>query len=130
MSATAVEKIALQANETHDANRRSHQPKKRHLLRWGLLAPIGCVIVLAVLLGLIQKLLWMRELDYSGIFWTLLSVKWGMFGAALVFGFLYRWINLRFECHGQSSHRGIRPNTSYTLSGPCEGCLSVRSRIF
>ena len=96
MSVTAVEKVAPQANETHDANRRSHPPKKRHLLRWGLFALIGCVVVLTVLLGLIQKLLWMRELDYAGIFWTLLSVKWGMFGAALVLGFLYLWINLRF----------------------------------
>ena len=89
MSATAVEKITLQAHEPRDANRGKPSPTKSHFprWRWGLFVPIGCVIVLAVLLGLIQKLLWMRELDYSGIFWTLLSVKWGMFGVALVFRF-------------------------------------------
>ncbi|MGA3193738.1 MAG: hypothetical protein ABSD39_01925 [Terriglobales bacterium] len=31
----------------------------------------------------------MRELDYLGIFWTLLSVKWGMFAVAVAFAFLY-----------------------------------------
>jgi hypothetical protein len=100
MSATLaekiVEKITPDANERHDNGRRYEPPKKRHLLRWGLLSAAAFVIVLAVLLGLIQKLLWMRELDYVGIFWTLLSVKWGMFVVALVFAFLYLWINARF----------------------------------
>ncbi|MGB7494566.1 MAG: UPF0182 family protein, partial [Candidatus Acidiferrum sp.] len=57
---------------------------------------IAFVVVLAVLLGLVQKWLWMRQLEYAGIFWTLLSVKWGMFGVALILAFLYLWINLRF----------------------------------
>jgi uncharacterized membrane protein (UPF0182 family) len=38
----------------------------------------------------------MRQLDYSGIFWTLLTVRWGMFGAALLVSIVYLWINLRF----------------------------------
>ena len=96
MSATAVEKIAHLPNEPRGPVRLSPSPRERHLLRWGLLALIGCVIVLTVLLGLIQKWLWMRELDYTGIFWTLLSVKWGMFGVALVLSSLYLWINLLF----------------------------------
>ena len=87
MSATAVEKITHPPNEPRGPVRQNPSPRKRHLLRWSLVALIACVIVLTVLLGLIQKLLWMRELDYAGIFWTLLSVKWGMFGVALVFGF-------------------------------------------
>ena len=37
----------------------------------------------------------MRQLDYTGIFWTLLSVQWVMFCSAFVFAFLYLWINLR-----------------------------------
>ena len=31
-----------------------------------------------------------------GIFWTLLSVKWGIFGVTLFVSILYLWINLRF----------------------------------
>jgi uncharacterized membrane protein (UPF0182 family) len=99
MSATLaekIEKITPDANKRHDNGHRNEPPKKRHLLRWGLFSAAAFVIVLAVLLGLIQKLLWMRELDYVGIFWTLLSVKWGMFAVALVLAFLYLWINARF----------------------------------
>jgi len=38
----------------------------------------------------------MRQLDYAGIFWTLLSVKWGIFAVALIISVFYLWINLRF----------------------------------
>jgi hypothetical protein len=38
----------------------------------------------------------MRQLDYAGIFWTLLSVKWGIFGVTLIISVLYLWVNLRF----------------------------------
>jgi uncharacterized membrane protein (UPF0182 family) len=37
----------------------------------------------------------MRQLDYAGIFWTLLSVQWAMFCSAFAFTFLFLWINLR-----------------------------------
>ena len=37
----------------------------------------------------------MRQLDYTGIFWTILSVQWVMFCSAFAFAFLYLWINLR-----------------------------------
>jgi uncharacterized membrane protein (UPF0182 family) len=38
----------------------------------------------------------MRQLNYAGIFWTLLSVKWGIFGVAFFVSIIYLWINLRF----------------------------------
>nr|WP_294518006.1 UPF0182 family protein [uncultured Rhodopila sp.] len=53
-------------------------------------------IVLGVITGYLVKWLWMRELDYAGIFWTLLSVQWAMFGSAFVFAFLYIWLNARW----------------------------------
>ena len=37
----------------------------------------------------------MRQLDYAGIFWTLLSVKWGMTCVAFIGAFLFLWINIR-----------------------------------
>jgi hypothetical protein len=52
-------------------------------------------IFLAVIAGYVQKWLWMRQLGYAGIFWTLLSIKWAMFCSAFAFAFLYLWINLR-----------------------------------
>ena len=44
---------------------------------------------------LLQKWLWMRQLDYAGIFWTLLSVKWGMACVAFIVAFLFLWLNIR-----------------------------------
>ncbi len=95
MDETTVEKANIQPNEPRDATRGNLPPKKSPLLRRVLVAVIVFAVVLTFFFGLIQKWLWMRELDYVGIFWTLLSIKWGMFGAALVLGILYLWINLR-----------------------------------
>ena len=53
---------------------------------------IGALMVIPQLL---QKWLWMRQLNYAGIFWTLLSVKWGMACVAFVGAFLFLWINIR-----------------------------------
>jgi uncharacterized membrane protein (UPF0182 family) len=72
-----------------------------HLTRRGRLLPLifGAAVlgmfILAIISGGIQNWLWMKQLDYSVIFWTLLSVKWQMFCAAFVVAFLYLWINLR-----------------------------------
>jgi uncharacterized membrane protein (UPF0182 family) len=96
MHATAVEKITPQAKGPLETPRRILPPAINFLLRWGLLALIAIVVVLSNVLGLVQKWLWMRQLDYVGIFWTLLSVKWGIFGVTLFVSIIYLWINLRF----------------------------------
>ena len=45
-----------------------------------LIAAIVIVLVFLVLglTGYVEKWLWMRQLDYVGIFWTVLSVKSAM----------------------------------------------------
>ena len=96
MHATAVEKIAPQAKDSFETPRRILPPALSFLLRWGPLALIALGVVLSVVLGLVQKWLWMRQLDYVGIFWTLLSIKWGIFGVTLIISVLYLWLNLRF----------------------------------
>jgi hypothetical protein len=96
MHATAVEKITPQSKGPLETTPRILPPALSFLLRWGFLALIAIVVVLSTVLGLVQKWLWMRQLDYAGIFWTLLSVKWGIFGVALFVSILYLWINLRF----------------------------------
>jgi len=60
----------------------------------------------------------MRELDYAGIFWTLLSVKWGMFGVALVLSFLYLWINLRFAAKSVDISREHGPSLKVATASP------------
>ena len=96
MNPSAVEKITPQSNEPREAAWRLLPPAIGFLLRWGIFALIAIGVVLSLVLGLVQKWLWMRQLDYVGIFWTLLSVKWGIFGVTLFVSILYLWINLRF----------------------------------
>jgi hypothetical protein len=58
----------------------------------------GIVLIGMVALGLtgyVEKWLWMRQLDFVAIFWTLLSVQCAMGLAAFVFAFAFLWLNLR-----------------------------------
>ena len=59
-----------------------------------IVAAVLLVAVLVSIAGYVEQWLWMRQVDYVGIFWTLLSVQWVMFGLAFVFAFLYLWLNL------------------------------------
>jgi hypothetical protein len=93
-------------------------PPFRDLLRLMITAAILLIIVLAIITGYVQKWLWMRQLDYAGIFWTLLSVQWAMFASAFVFAFLYVWINLRQAARISAAFRGnVREAKSGSVSG-------------
>ena len=70
-------------------------PPFRHLLLLLISAAVLLLLVLGIVTGYLEKWLWMRQLDYAGIFWTLLSVQWAMFCSAFAFAFLFLWINLR-----------------------------------
>lgn len=69
-------------------------PPSRHLLRSLIVVAFLLFAILMGIAGYLEKWLWMRQLDYTGIFWTLLSVQWTMLCSAFVFAFLYLWINL------------------------------------
>jgi uncharacterized membrane protein (UPF0182 family) len=96
MNATTVKRITSPQTEPSNSARQLLPPLIGSLLMWGLIALVGIGVVLSVVLGLVQKWLWMRQLDYAGIFWTLLSVKWGLFGVTLIVSVFYLWLNLRF----------------------------------
>lgn len=71
----------------------------RHWGRWLArlwFVVIAAIIILTVIAGLIQKGLWMDQLHYMGVFWTLLSVQWGMFAVAFACALAYLWFNFRF----------------------------------
>ena len=84
-------------------------PPFRHLLRFTIAAAILLIIVLGIITGYLEKWLWMRQLDYAGIFWTVLSVQWAMFCSAFVFAFLYLWVNLRQAAGNSAAFREIGP---------------------
>lgn len=71
-----------------------HHPS-RHLLRNLIVAAVLLIAFAAGIAGYTEQWLWMRQLDYVSVFWTLLSAQLGMFASAFVFAFLYVWFNLR-----------------------------------
>ena len=79
----------------------------RSRLRWSSLifAVVFFILLLAGLTDYIEKWLWMTQLDYTDIFWTLLSVRCAMFCAAFLFAFLYLWINLHQATKDSSTLR-------------------------
>jgi len=77
MIAAAVERITPPQTEPASGPLRILPPSIGALVKWGLLAMFGIGVVPSVVLGLVQKWLRMRKFNYEGIFWTLLSVRWG-----------------------------------------------------
>jgi uncharacterized protein len=67
----------------------------RHPLRFIIVAAVILGLALEVSPGYIEKWLWMRQLGYANVFWTLFLVRWAMFFSAFLFAFLFLWINLR-----------------------------------
>jgi uncharacterized protein len=76
------------------------------MLKLMILAAVVVIAIVAVISGYIQKGLWMRQLGYSSVFWTLLSLRWELFCAAFVVALLYLWINLRVAARNGATFRG------------------------
>ena len=70
--------------------------RRWRLLKFIIAAAFVLIALVAVIPGWIQKWLWMRQLGYVGVFWTIWSVRWELFAAAFVVALLYLGINLRF----------------------------------
>ena len=81
-----------------------------------IVAAVVLIALLAVISGLIQKGLWMRQLGYSGVFWTLLSVRWELFCAAFVVALLYLWINLRLAARNGATFRAGHLTSESTVA--------------
>ncbi len=79
--------------------------RTRHPLGLVIIGVIAVIAILAIVPNWIQKWLWMRQVGYSRVFWTLFSVRWELFGVAFVVALLYLWINLRFAAKNGSTFR-------------------------
>lgn len=69
--------------------------RRERLLKFTTAAIVAIIALLALAAAWIQKLLWMGNLGYASIFWTLWSVRWEMSAVAFLAAFLYLWLNLR-----------------------------------
>ena len=74
------------------------------------------IAILAFIPSWIQKWLWMRQLGYAGVFWTLLSVRWELSCAAFVVALLYLWINLRLAARNGATFRAGALTSESTLA--------------
>jgi uncharacterized membrane protein (UPF0182 family) len=65
------------------------------LLKW--ICPVVVLLFIALVAapGFLQKWMWMRQLDYAGIFWTLFTVKVALTCAGFIFAVLFLWLNMR-----------------------------------
>ena len=78
-----------------------------YLLKSAMIAAVLLIAVLVGITGYLEQWLWMRQLDYGSIFWTLLLVQWAMSCSAFVLAFLYLWINLRHAAKNSAAvHAG------------------------
>jgi uncharacterized membrane protein (UPF0182 family) len=116
MNPTIVEPRRLVAHQNVDPT--GKHARSRHPLRLMIGAAVLLVVILAGIAGYLEKWLWMRQLDYTGIFWTLLSVRWAMFCSAFVAVFLYLWINLRQAAKNSGAFRGDGQARKFTFSSP------------
>src|SRR5271155_2638748 len=81
-------------------------PPSRHLVSLLIVSAVLLLLVLISVAGDIEKWLWMRQLDYAGIFWILLSIQWAMFSSAFAFAFLYLYVNLHLAARKSADSGG------------------------
>src|SRR6204780_3292596 len=95
------------------------------MLKW--LFPVAALLFIALIAipNFLQKWLWMRQLDYAGIFWTLFAVKVGLVCAAFAFAAAFLWLNVRWAalCSGAKStavsrHRWVKKRARTSSSPP------------
>ena len=85
-------------------------------LKFIIVAAVVLIALLVVISGLIQKGLWMRQLGYTGVFWTLLSLRWELFCVAFVVALLYLWINLRLAARNGATFRAGNLTSESTVA--------------
>jgi len=84
-------------------------------------AAVLVLLALSMIADYVQKWLWMSQLNFAEIFWTVFSVQWLLFLAGLVGIFLYVWINLRLAV------RNSAPSTDMVAGAP--GVTSFRAHV-
>ena len=105
---TQVEPSRLLGDERRSNNGNHRLFRRGYPLRLIIVGAISVIAILAFIPSGIQKWLWMKQLSYAGVFWTLFSVRWGLFGAAFVVALLYLWINLRLAARNGDRRQRCR----------------------
>ena len=104
-------------------------PHSRHLLRLMIVAAVLLIAVLVSIAGYLEQWLWMQQLDYTGIFWTLLSVQCVMFCLAFVVAFLFLWINLRHAAENNGAFRRLGQPWSFASLSRADAATQTKIEL-
>ena len=96
-------------------------------MKFIIAAAFVLIALVAVIPGWIQKWLWMRQLGYVGVFWTIWSVRWELFAAAFVVALLYLGINLRFAQRNGAAFSGGKLRSPSTVTAELGIQISPRA---
>ena len=96
----------------------SRPPRPRRPFRLIALAAIALVAFLVVVSDWIQKDLWMGQLGYSRVFWTLLDLRFQLYAASFLVVFVYLWFNLSYALKNGTAHGviSLRPDSPITIT--------------
>jgi uncharacterized protein len=101
------------------------------MLRW--IFPVAALLFVALIAipAFLQNWLWMRQLDYEGIFWTLVSVKVGLACAAFASAFLFLWLNVRLAAKRTiATVDPLPPHAARPLGGRTQAGVALTRHIF
>jgi len=101
------------------------------MLRW--IFPVAALLFIALIAipAFLQKWLWMRQLDYQGVFWTLVSVKVGLACAAFACAFLFLWLNVRLAAkRSMAPVDPLPPHAARPLGGRTQAGVALARHIF
>ena len=84
--------------------------------RFIIAAVVVLIALMAIIPGWVQKWLWMRQVGYAGVFWTIWSVRWELFAAAFVVALLYLGLNLRLAQRNGAAFSAGKSRTSSTVA--------------
>jgi uncharacterized membrane protein (UPF0182 family) len=102
-------------NEDHHFSGTPPVSGLQKLLIWVVPAAVLLIGALGAITGFLQKWLWMRQLNYAGIFWTVVSIQWGMTGVVFLGALVFLWINIRYASRHDSDY--VDKNPAKTLGG-------------
>ncbi len=100
------------------------------ILKWILPVAFLLIATFVLLPSFLQKWLWMRELNFAGIFWTLFSIKLGMTCIAFLAALIFLGINIREAARHSSAEPSSKRSAIEIRGVAINHRLLTRSLVF
>ena len=99
-------------------------------LKWILPVAFLLIATFVLLPSFLQRWLWMRELNFAGIFWTLFSIKLGMTCIAFLAALIFLGINIREAARHSSAEPSSKRSAIEIRGVAVNHHLLTRSLVF